>query len=54
MVEQLKKWNLLVKLSLSLHHEGKSPIVKRVMVADYANLLDAAKKLGNNQGVTDA
>lgn len=49
-----KNWDLLVKLSLSLHHEGKSPVAKRVMTSDYATLLDQAKKLGSKHSVTDA
>jgi len=52
MVEQLKKWNLLVKLSHT-QHKDKSPIVKRVMAADYATLLATAKKLDSQHYAQD-
>ena len=46
MVEELKNWNLLVKLSLT-QNESKIPIVKNVTVSDYTTLQDEAKQLGN-------
>ena len=44
----------MVKLSLALHHLGKSPIVKRVMVGNYAQLLEQAKKLAARFNITEA
>jgi hypothetical protein len=55
MVEQPKKnWDIFVKLSLSLHHKGMSPIAKRVSTSNYETLLEQAKKLGAKYDITEA
>jgi len=46
--------NLLVKLSLNLLQQGKSPVCKRVFAASFASLVDQAKKLAARHGVTEA
>lgn len=51
---EAKANNLLVKISLNLDKQGKSPVCKRVVAADYASLVEQAKKLASRYGISEA